>query len=310
MRNLLIKSYYGIKPLIPRHFQVIIRQRVVQAQRAGLKDLWPIDRSSGRKPDNWAGWPDGKKFAVVLTHDVDTAKGQDKCKELMQVEKERGFISSFNIVPERYVTSQPLREYLTGQGYEVGVHDLKHDGKLYSSREVFLQKAEKINNYLKEWNAVGFRSGAMHHNLEWIHDLDIAYDASTFDYDPFEPQPDGLGTIFPFWVEKEGTGKGYLELPYTLPQDFTMFVLLEEKNADVWKSKLDWIVEQGGMVLMNTHPDYMNFGDKKVNYDEYPIEYYINILEYIKTKYAGQYWNVLPRDLAASASKLFTEKRN
>ena len=76
------------------------------------------------------------------------------------------------------------------------------------------------------------------------------------------------------------------------------------------KSKLDWIVEQGGMVLMNTHPDYMNFGDKKVNYDEYPIEYYINILEYIKTKYAGQYWNVLPRDLAASASKLFTEKRN
>ena len=69
---------------------------------------------------------------------------------------------------------------------------------LYRFRRVLQQRASIINAYLKEWGAVGFRSPAMHHNLEWLQDLDIEYDASTFDTDPFEPQPDGVGTIFPF----------------------------------------------------------------------------------------------------------------
>lgn len=44
---------------------------------------------------------------------------------------------------------------------------------------------------------------AVHHNLEWIGELDIEYDLSTFDTDPFMPQPDGVGTIFPFLVERK-----------------------------------------------------------------------------------------------------------
>jgi len=47
----------------------------------------------------------------------------------------------------------------------------------------------------------------MFHNLKWIHDLNISYDASTFDTDPFEPQHDRAGTIFPFWVNgNDGDG--------------------------------------------------------------------------------------------------------
>jgi hypothetical protein len=79
-------------------------------------------------------------------------------------------------------------------GFEVAVH--RH--------RVFAQKALRINRHLKDWGAVGFRSGFMFHKLDWLHDLDIEYDASTFDTDPFEPQPDGYGTIFPFWVPKGG----------------------------------------------------------------------------------------------------------
>ena len=40
----------------------------------------------------------------------------------------------------------------------------------------------------------------MQHNLQWLHALNAEYDSSTFDTDPFEPEPDGVGTIFPFWV--------------------------------------------------------------------------------------------------------------
>jgi len=47
---------------------------------------------------------------------------------------------------------------------------------------------------------VGFRAPAMHDNLEWISELNLEYDLSTFDTDPFEPQSDGVGTIFPFKV--------------------------------------------------------------------------------------------------------------
>ncbi len=85
----------------------------------------------------------------------------------------------------------------------------------------------------------------MHHNLEWIHYLNVEYDASTFDTDPFEPQPDGVGTIFPFWVQEKDNEKGYVELPYTLPQDFTLFILMKEKTTDIWEEKLNWIADNG-----------------------------------------------------------------
>jgi hypothetical protein len=48
--------------------------------------------------------------------------------------------------------------------------------------------------------------------------------------------------------------RGYVELPYTLPQDFTLFTVMREKDIDIWKKKLDWIVEKGGMALLITHP--------------------------------------------------------
>ena len=244
------------------------------------------------------GWPDQKNFSLVLTHDVDTARGQEKCLKLAEIEKKLGFRSSFNFVPERYIVSKDLRTYLTDNGFEVGVHGLKHDGKLYASKTIFHERASKINQYLKEWNAVGFRSPAMHHNLDWLHDLALEYDASTFDTDPFEPQSDGVGTIFPFWVKGNPNQDGYVELPYTLPQDSTLFMLLREKKIDIWKRKLDWIVEKGGMVLTNTHPDYMNFDGSSLGLQEYPARYYEEFLEYVKTRYEGRYWHVLPRDMA------------
>ena len=253
---------------------------------------------AGRLPKGWHGWPEGKQFALVLTHDVETALGQEKSRRLMQLEKEMGFRSSFNFVAKRYDVSPELRRHLTSNGFEVGVHGLYHDGKYWNSRTLFQERAAKINYYLKEWNAVGFRSPSMMRNLEWIHDLHIEYDASTFDTDPFEPQADGARTIFPFSVRKRGTDQGYIELPYTLPQDFTLFVLMQEKNIDIWKSKLDWLARKGGMVLLIVHPDYMHFDGKKIGAEEYPAEYYGELLAYIQTRYEGQYWHGLPKELA------------
>jgi hypothetical protein len=118
------------------------------------------------------------------------------------------------------------------------------------------------------------------HKLEWLYDLGVEY-ASTFDTDPFEPPPDGVRTIFPFWVPGPG-GSGYMELPYTLVEDFNLFVVLRERNIDVWKRKVDWLAERGGMVLVSTHPDYMCTSDVPPAPDEYPAGNYAELLTYIK----------------------------
>ncbi len=289
--------FYAIKPLIPRWFQLWMRRKLIMSKLPKYKDVWPILEKAGKKPDGFKGWPEGKEFSVVLTHDVELIGGHNDVRKLMQIEKELGFKSSFNFVPERYEVSPELRAHVEAEGFEVGVHGLNHDGKLFQSREIFNERAPKINKYVKEWNVVGFRSPAMHHDLDWIHDLDLEYDLSTFDTDPFEPQADGVETIFPFWVKKNNAG--YVELPYTLAQDFTPYVLMRLPTIDVWKKKVDWIVEKGGMVLVNVHPDYCAFDGKKPSIQEFPIEMYIELLEYIKTKYAGKYWHALPKEVSS-----------
>ena len=292
------KLYYAFKPFMPRWLQIYIRRRRVEYLWEIHKERWPIDHGAGAVPASWQSWPDGKRFALVLTHDVEKEKGQDKCCRLSALEEKYGFRSSYNLVPERYTVSPALREHLTKRGFEVGVHDLRHDGKLFSSRGNFQIGAVRINHYLREWNALGFRAGAMHHNLEWIGELNVKYDLSTFDTDPFEPQSDGVRTIFPFWVNSGGEGGGYVELPYTLVQDFTLFILMREQNTDIWKSKLDWISKRGGMALLNVHPDYINF-DGQWKLEEYPVQLYTDFLKYVQSHYGGQFWNALPCEVAS-----------
>jgi hypothetical protein len=319
------RIYYAIKPFIPYSVRLRIRHWHARRQRQTAGGIWPVLPGSEKAPKNWPGWPIGKHFAVVLTHDVEGQAGLDKCREVMALEEKHGFHSSFNFVPEGdYSVSLELREELRNRGFEVGVHDLHHDGTLYRNREGFRKSAQRINDYLKEWGAVGFRAGFMFHNLEWLHDLKIEYDASTFDTDPFEPQPDGVGTIFPFWVPypasmlgnlHNGNGShrtpnnaldsnlGYVEFPYTLVQDSTLFMLLGERNPDIWLKKVDWLAQNGGMVLVNTHPDYMAIRGAGEGRWQFPIELYEQLLEYIRSRYFGAYWHALPREVAQFVRK-------
>ncbi|HEV2327259.1 MAG TPA: nucleotide sugar dehydrogenase [Verrucomicrobiae bacterium] len=295
--------YYGLKPYLPWNLRMAVRRTIARRTRKMHQDVWPIKETAGLRPADWPGWPEGKKFALVLTHDVECARGLAKCRQLKELEMQMGFRSSFNFIPEAdYNVSLDLMEELRRDGFEVGVQDLKHDGKLFQSREKFRDGAVQINRYLRAWDARGFRSAFMFHNLDWIHDLDVDYASCTFDTDPFEPQPDDVGTIFPFWVPRTPTGNGrsgYVELPYTLPQDSTLFLVLQEQQPDIWIKKLDWIVERGGMVLLNTHPDFMTMNGDPGARDEYPVEFYQRFLNYVQQNYAGMYWQALPKEIAA-----------
>ena len=290
--------FYTIKPFIPRRLQILLRRQIVLYKRKRNGHVWPIDPNAGTPPKGWQGWPKNKKYAMVLSHDVDTQDGHDKCYQLMELEESLGFRSSFNFVPERYIVSKTLLKQITDRGFEVCLHGLKHDGKLFSSKKIFNRRSIRINQYIKEWGIEGFTAPSMLRNPEWICELDIKHCTSTFDTDPFEPQPQGIGTIFPFHVKNKSSGKGFVELPYTLPQDFTLFILMRETTNDIWKKKIDWIIAKEGMALFNSHPDYMNFNKQKNGYEEYPTKHYREFLTYIKSKYEGQYWQVLPKEVA------------
>ncbi len=313
MNSIILTTYYNLfKPLISRRVQIYLRQLIAEKKEKTVGHVWPIDDNAGRKPKNWLGWPNGKKFAFVLTHDVEKHGGVEKCRQLMEIEKKYGFRSSFNFVPEGYVVPSDLRKQLTDAGFEIGVHGLNHDGNMFRDRALFERQSVQINKILKDWGSAGFRAPSMYHNLEWIRDLDIEYDSSTFDTDPFEPQPDGVGTIFPFSVNGNHSRPGYIELPYTLPQDFLLFIVLRQKNIEVWKKKLDWIAEKGGMANLIVHPDYMNFGRTNLSFEEYPFEYYEELLNYVKCRYEGQYWQALPKDVAIFYKEFlsYSERRN
>jgi glycosyltransferase involved in cell wall biosynthesis len=291
------KSYYALKPYIPLNVRIAARRQLARKLRAAHSDVWPINEKAATIPPGWPGWPEAKRFALVLTHDVEGKKGLSRVERLMGLERNLGFRSSFNFVPEgEYKVSDSLREYIDRAGFELGIHGMRHDGKLYASKKAFADSAEKIRNYARDWNVSGFRSPLMQHKLGWIHDLGMEYDASTFDTDPFEPQPDPVETIFPFWVPGIHRG-GYVELPYTLVQDFSLFVILGDPNIDVWKKKLDWVAEHGGMALLNSHPDYMCFGGTRQR-DEFPVAFYEEFLCYARDKYKDLFWQALPREVA------------
>src|SRR5450631_3111444 len=93
------RFYYYFRPYLSWSWRIALRRLQVGRKRQAARGVWPINEIAGQKPPGWPGWSDGKKFAVVLTHDVEGVLGRDRCLPLMKLEQESGFRSSFNLIP-------------------------------------------------------------------------------------------------------------------------------------------------------------------------------------------------------------------
>jgi hypothetical protein len=111
--------------------------------------------------------------------------------------------------------------------------------------------------------------------------LGFEYDSSSPDTDPYEPQAGGCCSLFPFF------NADLVELPITLPQDHTLFVILG-LDERTWTEKAQAIRERGGMALLITHPDYMLSDDRLAAYERF--------LSFVQAD--GSAWHALPRDVA------------
>lgn len=289
--------YQIVRPFLPSFFRPLLRKFIFLRKKNNILN-WPIEDRFVRfqfevikkilEKENLHAvkyihfWPYGKRFAFVLTHDVEGVSGYDYIWDVVALEEKYGFRSSFNFVPEAYQVNLQFVEELQERGFEVGVHGLKHDGKLFSSRRIFNERCRKINAYAKKWRSVGFRSPMTHRNPEWMQSLDIEYDLSFFDTDPYEPMPGGTMSIWPFCLGQ------FIELPYTLAQDHTLMVTLGEKTPKLWLEKVDFIKRYCGMALVNTHPDYLR--------EECHLSIYEEFLHQVRAH--GEYWHALPREVA------------
>src|ERR1043166_5669429 len=70
-----LRAFYAVKHLVPRAIQIYLRRRRSRYLLANHLHEWPVDLTANGKPRGWQGWPNQRKFALVLTHDVESARG-------------------------------------------------------------------------------------------------------------------------------------------------------------------------------------------------------------------------------------------
>jgi hypothetical protein len=290
------RAYYGIRPFLPRRTQIAARRAYSHIQARAAFPRWPTEPALhdlidlvlqrvadvvGRAVSYIGSWPQGRSWALVLTHDVETAAGRDAIETLRAVEETRGYRSAWNLVPERYEVPDALVEHLKAVGCEVGVHGLRHDGRDLELLDTPQSRLPEMHRWARRWGAVGFRSPATLRAAESMAKLGFNYDSSYPDTDPYEPMPGGCCSWLPFFNGET------VELPITLTQDHTMFVILR-RDESLWRAKAELIRSRGGMVLTITHPDYMCQDDRLAAYSRF--------LEAFRDDPAA--WKALPREVA------------
>jgi hypothetical protein len=203
----------------------------------------------------------------------------------MDLDDAAGIKSSFQIVPEgRYPVPDSFLDDIRQRGFEINVHDLNHNGRLFSSREDFGPAAERINAYGRQFGAVGFRSGALYRNQAWFDALDFSYDMSVPDVAHLDPQRGGCCTITPFFIGR------LLELPVTTTQDYTLFHILNDYSIELWKRQIAAITEHHGLASFIVHPDYIIAKRARATYQA--------LLEHLaRMRDDGRTWMALPREV-------------
>jgi hypothetical protein len=300
----LVRMYYAARPVIPRPLQIAMRQAFTRVQQQAPFPAFPMETAlhdfyewlfqtvtafAGR-PVPWLDlWPGGHSWALVLTHDVDTAAGLARLDVLRAIDRAARQPASWNFVPLRYATADSLIDSLKAEGCEVGVHGLWHDGRDLASLRLLRRRLPTIREYAHRWGAVGFRSPATQRTWEWMPLLGFDYDTSYHDTAPYEPRPGGSCTYLPYFIGNPGGPADPVELPITLPMDHTLFQILQHDDATVWLEKAARLRDRGGMVLVLTHPDYAD--DPRVTTG------YRTLLDAHRDDPTA--WRALPREVAA-----------
>ena len=268
LRDFCTTAYYRLRPILPFKLRSCLKRVSLKGwDRKGFP-AWPVDRTVEEINESliclamktlgiheipfvWF-WPEGRSGCAVMTHDVETRAGLEFCDSLMDLDDSYGIKSSFQVIPEgRYLVSAILLQQIRSRGFEANVHDWNHDGLLFKSPEVFLTRAEKINQFAATHSVDGFRSGALYRNVAWYDALSFAYDMSVPNSGRLDPQWGGCCTTMPYFIGR------ILEIPVTTTQDYMLFHLLGTYSTALWQQEAERIFGGHGLASFIVHPDYV-----------------------------------------------------
>ena len=294
-------AYYALRPALG----VSVRRHL---QRQALRDWsaipfphWPVDGTADQVFESFLAlsmqahgvdsipfiwfWPEGHPSCCIMTHDIETAAGVKACDDLMDLDGGIGLAASFQAVPEgRYEVTERSLARIRNRGFEVNVHDLNHDGRLYDDRDEFLRRAEKINQYVSRYGAKGFRSAVLYRNVDWYDAYNFAYDMSVPNVAHLDPQRGGCCTIRPYFIGN------IVELPLTTTQDYSLFHILDTYSLDLWKQQANYIIQHNGLLSFNIHPDYLATPPAR--------EAYSSLLDFLAAlRQAGRTYFALPGEV-------------
>lgn len=233
----------------------------------------------------YGGWPEGKRFAVALTHDVDTAEGYPQIPEFLAVEKAHGVTSCWNVVLRSCLRRLCVLDALAGAGHEIGLHGSSHDNRLaFLEPSAMRRRFEACEPICRAYQIRGFRSPSLCRTNALFERI-----AERFDYDSSCPDTEsgtGCCTVFPFFRGR------LLELPLSVPLDSALLArgYSPARILRVWREKIAWIRRVGGLAVVGVHPERHFSGNRGM------LAAYDRLLDSLCAD--PQAWIARPRDVA------------
>lgn len=175
-------------------------------------------------------WPDGKKYAFILTHDVDSdwLYQGGNLPLFLDVETRLGIRAAWYFVCSLYKHDVRKLARLASAGHEIGLHGDNHDHKIaFLSRAAMVKRLDGCRRFIDENKIAGFRSPHYLRTPLFYEVLKnyVRYDTSMHDsYNPATPVDtvrEGCSAIHPFTLSDDPGA--LLELPVTIPEDYELY---------------------------------------------------------------------------------------
>jgi peptidoglycan/xylan/chitin deacetylase (PgdA/CDA1 family) len=238
-------------------------------------------------------WPDGKRFALVLTHDIDSSNGQSVALELAAAEREHGLRSAWYVVGRDWPLDHEALGSLRADGHELGLHDTHHDNRgAFLAPDQLGERLDACGELVERYGMTGYRSPSMLRTKSMYQALlgRFGYDSSMPDTGLL-PKRNGCATVFPINVD------GVPVLPLTLPPDGQLAGLGLDPTeiAEQWVAKTEWVARAGGIAMVLTHPE-PGFSAEAPMQDAYR-----RFLAWAASR--DDAWHALPHEVAARWAK-------
>ncbi len=208
-------------------------------------------------------WPAGKKYAVLLTHDLDSdyaLRRPRALNSLREVGEDLGLHSAWLVVTRLLDAGMAALDDLHAAGHEIGCHGMRHDHRLaFLPEKRLAERIRKASMLIDRYGTTGFRSPNFLRTPALFRALDklFEYDMSMLELtsDPTNPLAGktGCSTCLPFLIN----ATDLLEIPTTVPLDchYELLGLDAEKALRCQLDVIAGIRARCGVANILAHPE-------------------------------------------------------